>query len=417
MKKITILVLVMLSVAYTQAQNYQLSFTGSGDANVVKNVVIENLTQGTTLTISGSDVLHLVGTVGIENQDLISNSLSVYPNPMTEQAKIEFFSNSNTNAEIQIFDISGKLILISNHSMHQGINSFEVSGLNSGIYTINIITSESQYSQKIISKGGKGLNPVLYNFTPSDYIRSTLNTNKSIVQMQYNEGDQLLIHGFSRDYSTIVPIVPTCNQNINFEFSKCIDGDGNNYAIVKIGNQTWMAENLKTTRFSDSTEIPSVNSNNWINLTTPGFCWFNNDELENKNTYGALYNWYAVSMANNGNKNICPEGWHIPSDAEWTILINNTGSNSALKLRENGNDHWSYSSMTGSNETGFSAVAAGYRGSIGGFADLDYTASWWSSTASYAGKAWSRKIMYDDNIMQKMNADKIEGFSVRCVKN
>lgn len=417
MKKSTILVFVMLLTAFTQAQNYQLSFTGSGDANTVKNVVVENLTQGTSLTISGSDILHLVGTVGIDNKDMQSNSISVYPNPMNEKANIEFYSKSNTRAEVQIFDISGKMILNSNQAIQQGKNSFELSGLSAGFYTINIITPDEQFSKKIISKGGTNLIPVIRYFSPSDFIRGTLNTNKSTVQMQYNEGDRLLLKGITVNYATVLTLVPTSNQEINFEFTACIDGDGNNYPVVKIGNQTWMTENLKTTRYNDSTEIPSVNSNNWIYLTTPGFCWFNNDELEYKNEFGALYNWYAVSMANNGNKNICPEGWHVPSDVEWTELSSNLGNTSAAKLRESGNEHWSYSPVNGTNETGFSAIPAGYRGSIGTYLDLEFSGSWWSSTASYAGKAWSRIISYDDNIMQKNNADKIDGFSVRCIKN
>ncbi len=417
MKKSTILVFVMLLTAFTQAQNYQLSFTGSGDANTVKNVVVENLTQVTSLTINGSDILHLVGTVGIDSKDVENNSISVFPNPMNEKANIEFFSKSNTNADVQIFDISGKLILKSNQAIHQGKNSFELSGLSAGFYTINIITLDEQFSKKIISKGGKGLNPVFRDFTPSDYIRNTLNTNKSAVQMQYNEGDLLMLRGLTVNYSTVLTLIPSSNMEINFEFSACIDGDGNNYPIVKIGNQTWMAENLKTTRFSDSTEIPSVNSNNWIYLTTPGFCWFNNDEMEYKNEYGALYNWYAVSMANNGNKNICPEGWHVPSDAEWTELSTILGANSASKLRESGNAHWSYSGISGTNETGFSALPAGYRGSIGSFLDMEYIGSWWSNSASYAEKAWRRAISYDENVIQKDDVDKINGLSVRCIKD
>src|SRR5664280_817425 len=101
------------------------------------------------------------------------------------------------------------------------------------------------------------------------------------------------------------------------------DIDGNVYTSVIIGTQVWFIENLKTTKYNDNTSIPLVTDiTAWSALSTPAYCWQNNDAAANKATYGALYNWYAVDAASNNNKNICPTGWHVPSDSDWTTLEN-----------------------------------------------------------------------------------------------
>ena len=121
-------------------------------------------------------------------------------------------------------------------------------------------------------------------------------------------------------------VVCVDNPSINFtalgtpvgKFSDCIkDVDGNVYKTVTIGTQTWMAENLKVSKYSDGTPIPNITDNiQWSNLTTGAWSYYNND-ASNNTKYGKLYNWYVVSPITNGNKNVCPSGWHVPTDAEW----------------------------------------------------------------------------------------------------
>jgi len=117
-----------------------------------------------------------------------------------------------------------------------------------------------------------------------------------------------------------------------------------------------MGENLKTTHFNDGTAIPMVtNATEWGNLLTPGYCWYENNETVNKDTYGALYNWPSVSSGK-----LCPAGWHVPSDADWTVLTQNLGgiSFAGSKLKEAGTTHWIAPNLAATNETGFTALPA-----------------------------------------------------------
>ncbi|MCB8964191.1 MAG: fibrobacter succinogenes major paralogous domain-containing protein [Bacteroidales bacterium] len=189
------------------------------------------------------------------------------------------------------------------------------------------------------------------------------------------------------------------------------DADGNTYKTIKIGTQVWMAENLKTTKDKNGAAIPEVaDATAWKNLTTSGYCWYNNDET-NKGTYGALYNWYTVNTGN-----LCPTGWHVPSDAEWTTLTNLVG-NSGGKLKEAGYAHWISPNVGATNQTGFTALPGGYRYN-GIFSNIGSYGRWWSNSLDATPNyALARHLIYDSNNVTQYSAPKITGFSVRCLKD
>jgi len=194
------------------------------------------------------------------------------------------------------------------------------------------------------------------------------------------------------------------------------DIDNNVYETINIGNQTWMKENLKTSRLNDGTSIPLVtDSISWTNLETPGYCWYNNDETSYKNVYGALYNWYTVNS-----KKLCPIGWHVPADAEWTSLINYLGGSGVAggKLKEIGTVHWKDPNIGATNETNFTALPGSFRGSyIGKFFPLGVTCNWWTATEFKATHAWYYYIYNDMTYSRKTILDKKHGISVRCIKD
>jgi uncharacterized protein (TIGR02145 family) len=178
-----------------------------------------------------------------------------------------------------------------------------------------------------------------------------------------------------------------------------------------------MAENLKTTKYKDGIAIPLVTAGTaWGSLSTPGYCWYNNDAATYKNTYGALYNWYTVNT-----EKICPTGWHVPTDAEWTTLTTYLGGESVAvgKLKESGTSHW-LSPNAGTNISGFTALPGGHRGSDGAFystGDVGSFGIWWSSSEGSIGGAWSRVLGSDNSSIGIGSLNKRSGFSVRCLKD
>jgi uncharacterized protein (TIGR02145 family) len=194
------------------------------------------------------------------------------------------------------------------------------------------------------------------------------------------------------------------------------DVDGNYYNVITIGTQVWMGENLKTTRYKNGEAIPKVtNGTEWSNLTAPGYCWYNNNEGTYKNVYGALYNWHTVNTGK-----LCPTGWHVPTDAEWTILSTYLGGESVAggKLKETGTTHWMSPNLGASNESGFTALPGGDRSSSGTFYNIRYQGYWWSSTEGLSmTTAFNRPISNLSWTFYRYNHDKILGFSVRCLRD
>lgn len=192
--------------------------------------------------------------------------------------------------------------------------------------------------------------------------------------------------------------------------STIADVDDNHYRIVQIGTQVWMAENLKTTKYNDGTSIPLVtDATAWTNLTTPGYCWFNNLPAFNKDTYGALYNCYAVNTGK-----LAPSGWHVPTNDEWTVLFDFLGGEDVAggKMREAGTAHWLSPNTGATNESGFTARPGGYRDMFGNFTAITSIAYFWSSTAPGGWLELDRV-----EVMFWSNSEVHAGFSVRCVRD
>jgi uncharacterized protein (TIGR02145 family) len=209
----------------------------------------------------------------------------------------------------------------------------------------------------------------------------------------------------------------TTQQRIYFNptlsYGSLNDNDGNVYKTITIGKQTWMAENLKTTKYNDGTVIPIVTTtSSWALLKTDAYCWPNNDETTYKDTYGALYNWYAVNSGK-----LCPKGWHVPTDTEWTTLITYLGGESVGrgKLKETGIAHWKSPNTNATNLSGFSAVPSGYL--YGTFYPIGYYASWWSSTEANQYDTKCRILDYLDSNSFYSSGTRGFGLSVRCIKD
>ena len=198
------------------------------------------------------------------------------------------------------------------------------------------------------------------------------------------------------------------------------DIDGNVYHTIKIGTQVWMVENLKTTRYNDGTAIPLVTDNAaWSNLSTPGYCWYNNDASTYKNTYGALYNWFTINTGK-----LAPPGWHVPSDADWTSLTTYLGGENvaggkmkAIGTIESGTGLWYAPNTDATNESGFTAIPAGERFNIGSFYNISFNTDLWTSTEFSSEEGIIRNLVWSTAQVYTIERFKTEGNSVRCIKN
>jgi uncharacterized protein (TIGR02145 family) len=193
-----------------------------------------------------------------------------------------------------------------------------------------------------------------------------------------------------------------------------VDVDCNIYNMVTIGTQVWMKQNLKVTKYNNGTAIPYVtDASQWNNLITGAFCWYDNN-ASNKDTYGALYNWYTA-----GTGKLCPVGWHIPSQTEWNTLLTYLGgvNTAGAKLKETGTSHWK-SPNTATNESGFNGLPGGWRALASGgimYWDLGDRGYFWSSTQVGPGGAWGLQL-YSGPDAAGVPYSNFLGLSVRCIK-
>lgn len=215
------------------------------------------------------------------------------------------------------------------------------------------------------------------------------------------------------------------------------DIDGNVYQTIRFGEQIWMKENLKTTRYADGINLPYCGDNaDWSDLGPEGkaYCWYDNS-MENRDIYGGLYTWAAAmngaggSQANpSGIQGVCPDGWHLPSNSEWKDLEIYLGMTDSYaestnreetveggKLKEAGTSHWNLPNTGATNSSGFSALPAGYMGS-GGPDEIGKTTRFWSASEFSNSNAWVRALNFDAAAVSLEERSKANGISVRCVQ-
>jgi uncharacterized protein (TIGR02145 family) len=195
------------------------------------------------------------------------------------------------------------------------------------------------------------------------------------------------------------------------------DIDGNVYTIIAIGKQAWMKENLKTTKYSngDSIHTTTPATLDITNEPSPEYQWAYDGNESNVEIYGRLYTWYAAT----DDRNICPTGWHVPTDADWLKLTTYLVSEYVAggKLKETGISHWKSPNTGATNESGFTALPGGYRYGNGTFYDIGGTGNWWSSTEVSTNNAWCYTMYNNLRNVNKHYGKKTNDLSIRCVRD
>ncbi len=273
---------------------------------------------------------------------------------------------------------------------------------------------------------GTETNPTIANSKTSDG-SGTGNFSSSISGLSVNSTYYVrayAINNAGTGYGNVISFKTRFGDIILFKpglwYDLITDIEGNLYKAITIGTQTWMAENLKTIRYNDGTTIPLVtDASIWADLSTPAYCWYDNDESTYKSTFGALYNWYAVNTGK-----LCPIGWHIPTDAEWTKLLTYLGSENVAggKLKETGTTHWNSPNTGATNESGFTAFPGGIRvpyyisadrnEHIGSFVENQIGGYFWKS--SYGTYLNTKSDA--NQVFIHSSGIKSAGISVRCIK-
>jgi len=209
-----------------------------------------------------------------------------------------------------------------------------------------------------------------------------------------------------------------------------IDYDGNEYATITIDTLCWMAENLKVTHYPNGDAIPNVTGDtDWANLTddntSDAYCYYNNNANNEADTYGALYT-YAAAIGDNwardlvNNQGVCPDGWHLPTDAEWTTLTNYLGGENIAggKMKEIDTTYWDSPNEGADNSSGFTALPNGVRYNNNGTFDyMGGSGVWWSATEENSDNAYYRNLNYNSAGVDHYYSSKSYGFAVRCVRD
>jgi uncharacterized protein (TIGR02145 family) len=435
--KRALLLITCLCFLKASAQNYLINFTGNGASNTVSSVKVENVTAGTSLIISGSDVLRLTFATNANSIDAGNSSvLIVYPNPMNDKSIVQISPPQEGNAIITIFDISGKSVTQTTSYLEHNMNEFSLSGLKNGFYIISVEGHTYKYSGKLLSNGrtdgSVNIKKLSNNQAHGEKSKQTDHKGvQAIVDMIYKPGDRLKFTGLSGKYSTIKTDIPVSDKTINFNFLDCKDADNINYPVVEIGTQIWMAENLKTTKYRNS-ELIGTTSPAILDIrleNTPKYQWAYGGDESNVGTYGRLYTWFALTDI----RNVCPTDWHVPTDNEWTTLTDYL-TIAGFGFQGSGNDiaksiantsGWPASSTAGTigndqksnNSSGFTALPGGWRSSTGTFTSIDGSGFWWSNVEYNSTTAYYRVLYSFSNILSRDFLNKWSGFAVRCLKD
>ncbi|MFN4882336.1 MAG: fibrobacter succinogenes major paralogous domain-containing protein [Bacteroidota bacterium] len=262
----------------------------------------------------------------------------------------------------------------------------------------------AQIQQNINKTLGTVTNPI----SEIDSIRFDVNINQMVVVTNSGSESHALSDIINVTFST-ANLIP-CSGGV----TSVTDIDGNVYNVVQIGDQCWTKENLRTTRYNNGSVIPNVTGDSaWQNLTTPAWCNYNNSP-SNDAVYGKLYNWYTVAAGN-----MCPTGWHVPTDTEWTVLTDYLGGASVAGGKMKSTTGWNAPNTGATNESGFSGLPGSVRnGDDGNFSGVGNGGCWWSSTeTSVTSVSWVRCLFYNFDVASRSTFPKPFGLSVRCLRD
>jgi uncharacterized protein (TIGR02145 family) len=437
-----ILAFIFLLVCQGQSQDIEVNF--NGENALIDSVIATNLTTGESIKIPGNAILTLrQNPTGIKIIPLDKGNLSVVYPTFGKTIVIHYSSWFSQEIIIRLTDISGRILAQKRFTTTRGINQFKISTKHFGLYFISLQTGENCYNAKFVSKG-LGSNDILFFGVEElkDNDEPLKSGRAESFVLLFSSGDIISYEFYSGKRLTVINEEAGASNVLSPEFYECVDYESKSYSVVKIGDQWWMAENLRSTRFANGAELLLLEDNDlWSHLlpTEKACCFYNNNESLD---YGALYTYAAAvnGIPYDGTspvQGVCPSGWHLPDNNEWLEMKNyliDNGYNWDRTTTDNkiGKSLASTSGWTGSgflesmigynqvtnNRTGFNAQPVGFRDAESGlFLNEGILCNWWSSTEhsdSIANK-WNLEV-WNSGLYHHINL-KTSGYSVRCVKD
>ncbi len=404
------------------SQEITLSFIPNQTNEIIDSVQVTNLNTNQMVSILGSETINLDKSTS-SNNFLSGENVSLYPNPSINNATLRFSTKNNSETIIQIFNSSGQVIINKKQILSAGEHYYSVELPTSGMYIISVRTGNEVLCFKQVSNlNGEQRPALLYlgnnqsDIVTEDKQLKSVTSNKKI---NYSPGDYFMFTLFSQKNSTILVDIPIKSNIYRIPFYECEDKEGRNYKTVTIADQIWMAENLAL--------LTSVNTKKDWSLTEPRYYVYDYDGSsvsEAKSTdyykkYGVLYNWTAAN-------DVCPAGWHLPTEKEWVKLLNYLGGEDNAGGKMKSVYGWLSPNTGATNSSGFSGLPAGYKKNYADYDSFNYdekgeTLNCWSSTtnpdARLSNYAWILVLRNERSSVFTCTSYKASGFSVRCLKD
>ncbi len=440
MKRLSsILILFLTLITCARAQIITITFEGTLNATPIPldSILVMNLTAGGDTTIYFPDnMLVLDGATGLEQMDLQAPVLRNQPNPFDGGTDILVSTRNSGQAMLTVHDATGREVAAFSRSLAAGQHRFRYNSSTPGVHLLTVLQGGERATHRLVALGGVATGAAL-TYAGGNAAGGTAKSDRSL--FTWTPGDELRYIGYATDagivHSAAIDEVPVATATRIFELFAGLacpesptvtDIDGNVYPAVQIGGQCWMAENLRTTTYNDGNPIPQVTEDDaWIFLNSGAWSNYENNAGYDA-SYGKLYNWYAAA-----NPNMCPQGWHVPSDAEWQQLelalgmpaseVNIVGYRGAAQNvggKMKTTTLWEAPNTGATNESGFSGLPGGGRYSVGfGFINLGFYGTLGSTSESGAEGALGRDLVYDDAGVGRGDYNKTDGTCLRCVRD
>ncbi len=426
-KNIFLLLLFVLSLPI-MGQDIIIDFAGEGATTKIDSVELTNIANCTKISLSGIGSFNLFkSTIDISEINLGAElKMSAYPNPFVFSTKILLTTEKSENVNLSVFNSSGQLLNKFSQKIKGGTHSFNFSPNNSGVFIVSAVGDSFCKSLRVVCKTSNSAeSQLIYKESVYKSKAKASSHKSSMAKFVFENGDRIKLKAFAGEHTVIITDVPTASKTYTFNFAECKDFQKNNYPIVKIGNQVWMAENVKSTVYSNGDIIPHVaDKKEWASFdddpSLKGYCYYGYD-ASNADKYGPLYNYSALMNGEIDSKSdqvqgVCPTGWHVPSNTEWNDLSAylNMGDNANVLMDKCG--ELSADNVFSTNESGFSGLPGGFLyGEDLAFKYKGYNSYWWSATKSSDACVWYRYV--SSGTYLKHDAKLRSGFSARCIKD